>query len=127
KTGSNRPYSRTSVYRGGRRLQHALYAAVAESLLKTPVEIAEYHFPTRKGENETSEFPRLELARGLELLDRLLDLAAAGRFLPTDDPEDCFICDFKPICRAYRDKWGKLVSPPAEWGKAHYEDDEYDL
>ncbi|MSR35123.1 MAG: PD-(D/E)XK nuclease family protein [Gemmatimonadetes bacterium] len=127
KTGSNRPYSRTTMFRGGRRLQHALYSAVAEALLDGNVELAEYHFPTRKGENHRSPFHRLELTRGLELLDRLLDMAAAGRFLPTDDPDDCFICDFKTICRAYRDKYGTLQSPPAEWGKAHYEDDAYDL
>ena len=127
KTSSNRPYTRRTLYRGGRRLQHALYAIVAEALLGVPVERAEYHFPTRKGENESTPFHRLELARGLELVDQLLDMVAAGRFLPTDDPEDCFICDFKGICRATRDRWGKLSSPPAEWGRSRYEDTAYDL
>jgi ATP-dependent helicase/nuclease subunit B len=127
KTGSNRPYSRAITFRGGRRLQHALYSSVAEALLGRQVEFAEYHFPTRKGENERSPFHRLELTRGLELLDRLLDLAAAGRFLPTEDPNDCFICDFKSVCRTFRDRWGNLQSPPAEWGKEHYEHEAYDL
>ena len=127
KTGSNRPYSKTTTWKGGRRLQHALYAAIAESLLRTDVERAEYWFPTRKGENEIRPFHRLELVRGLELLDRMLDLAAHGRFLPTDDPADCFICDFKTICRATRSRWGDLKSPPAEWGKASYEHEAYDL
>lgn len=127
KTGSHRPYSTTRRFRGGRRLQHALYSAIAEALLGGEVELAEYHFPTRKGENESSVFHRVELARGLELLDRLLDIVAAGRFLPTEDPEDCFICDFKAVCRARVNRWGRLESPPAEWGSANYEHEAYDL
>ena len=126
KTGSNRSYGATAVFRGGRRLQHALYSAVVEALLGERVERVEYHFPTRKGENYVAPYHREQLTGGLDVVTRLLDLAAQGRFLPTDDPDDCFICDFKAICRVRKERWG-ITSPTADWGKAHYEDDAYDL
>jgi hypothetical protein len=115
-----------AAYKGGRRLQHVLYSAVVRALLGDPVERAEYHFPTRKGENEAIVFHQSRLTRGLELVDELLGLAADGRLLPTEDPSDCLICDFKVICRARPDRYGNLESPPPAWAKEHWEDGAFD-
>jgi len=126
KTGFAGRYQSGGIYNGGRRLQAVLYSVVAERLLDARVDRMEYHFPTRRGENQKRHFLRSQLARGLDLVDRLLDVAAAGRFLPTDEQNDCTICDFKHACRV-DGEWGELESPMAQWGAQHVEDDEYDL
>ena len=95
KTGSARSHGTSSTWKGGRRLQHYLYSRAAERLLAAPVARMEYHFPTRKGENRRSVFAREQLEGGAELVERLLDVAASGQFLPTDDKEDCKFCDFQ--------------------------------
>ncbi len=127
KTGSPRPYGAATTYKGGRRLQHVLYSRAVRALLGSDVERAEYHFPTRRGENLTAAYHSDRLVDGLSLVNLLLDLAAAGRFLPTENVDDCFICDFKEICRAQRDQRGRLESPPVEWAKKSWEDEAYDL
>ncbi|HSH46557.1 MAG TPA: PD-(D/E)XK nuclease family protein [Longimicrobiales bacterium] len=104
----------TGAFDGGRRLQNVIYAAVAESLLDRRVERMEYHFPTRRGENSVRGYARPELRRGLALMDRLLDLVAAGRFLPTENTRDCRFCDYGPICRV-REEGYTQIAPMAEW------------
>jgi hypothetical protein len=108
----------TGTWRGGRRLQHLIYAHAAESLLETPVGAVEYHFPTRRGEGEVVGFPRSALGEGPELLARLLDGARSGAFVPTDDAGDCRYCDFRPVCRVREDGYGNVRSPAAEFGSA---------
>jgi len=120
KTGVARDYrSGTGAFHGGRRLQHGIYAEAAEQLLGGEVVAGEYHFPTRRGENERHVFPRLQLAGLPELLGHMLDATAAGAFLPTDNPDDCRYCDFAEVCRARRDGYGKAHSPLADWSKEH--------
>jgi len=125
KTGSPGHYSTTTVWDRGRRLQHLLYTEVAERLLGRPVECMEYHFPTRKGENRRSPFTRAELRDGLELLDRLLDVVAAGHFVPTQHSADCRWCDFREICRVEDGGYGRTDSSLAEWAEAHLHDEAY--
>ena len=120
KTGRVRDFSaKTGSFHGGRRLQHALYAHAAEARLGGMVVAGEYHYPTRRGENEAFTFDRFRLGAVDGLLAHMLDGVAAGSFIPTDDPEDCTFCDFAAICRSRRSEWGKVTSPLSEWSKEH--------
>ena len=125
KTGAANRFSNITVWNRGRRLQHLIYTEAAERLLGRPVDRMEYHFPTRKGKNERIGFPRSELQEGPALLDRMLDLVAAGRFLPTEQTRDCSWCDFKAVCRVTDDRFGNTESPLADWGRAHLESEPY--
>ncbi|MEX0890754.1 MAG: PD-(D/E)XK nuclease family protein [Gemmatimonadota bacterium] len=120
KTGGTRRWARsTGAFHGGRRLQHVLYAAVAERVFGSPVARVEYHFPTARGENARVAYTRSDLADGLALVDALLADVAAGRFLPTDEPRDCMYCDFTDVCRVKVGAFGRTVSPPAAWMRRH--------
>ena len=117
KTGS--PYRFTpasAVFHGGRRMQHVIYAEVAERLLGEDVADIAYVFPTATGRNEERRFTRESVRPGLELLGVMLDQVASGRLLPTNDKEDCQVCDFRSVCRVSGDGWN-LTSPMAEWGE----------
>ena len=116
KTGTPRSYEgRTGTFHGGRRLQHALYAMAAETLLRSPVAAGEYHFPTRKGENRVVRFDRRCLAGIGALLARMLEGVAHGSFVPTDEADDCRFCDFAPACRVRTGDFGRVDSPLAAW------------
>ncbi|HSG08073.1 MAG TPA: PD-(D/E)XK nuclease family protein [Longimicrobiales bacterium] len=118
KTGVPRDYqSGKGVFNGGRRLQHALYAEAAERILGGRVEAGEYHFPTRKGENQIVPFSRPSLAAAPDLIGRMLDGVEAGTFVPTDSGDDCRFCDFAPVCRAKTSDWGKPEAPLADWSE----------
>jgi hypothetical protein len=120
KTGKAHNFSgRTGTFNGGRRLQHALYAHAAEARLGGQVIGGEYHFPTRRGENDVYAFDRLALAGVAGLLGHMLDGVAEGAFVPTDEADDCTFCDYAEICRVRRGEWGKVTSPLAEWSKEH--------
>jgi ATP-dependent helicase/nuclease subunit B len=119
KTGAVRDFAGTGAYHGGRRLQHALYAHVAERRLAGTVTLAGYHYPTIRGENRTVMFDRLERAGIMGLLDLMLDGVAAGSFVPTDQATDCRFCDFTAICRVREAGYGKVESPLAEWAEEH--------
>ena len=120
KTGSTSGYG-LDPFHGGRRLQHAIYARAAEQRLGVDVVDGQYHFPTRKGQNQTFTYDRVQLT-GLEaLLDLLMEGVARGHFVPTDDPADCTYCDYTDVCRARRNAHGKIGSPMAEWSKEQLE------
>jgi ATP-dependent helicase/nuclease subunit B len=108
--------AKDKIYRSGRRLQHAVYAHAVERLHGRAVVAAEYHFPTPRCRNDVKKYSAAALRDGPRLIGRLLDAVAAGAFLPTDDPEDCKICDFKPVCRVRLERRAP-ISPRAEWGK----------
>jgi ATP-dependent helicase/nuclease subunit B len=116
KTGSVASFGRPRpVFNGGRRLQHALYAAVVQ---RFPARIAraEYHFPTQRGEAQVARFETRELAPGGQVVDALLDLVRDGFFHPTNDPDDCRVCDYRESCRV-RDDGGRTDSPMAAWAQ----------
>lgn len=118
KTGSARRFAEgTGTYHGGRRLQHLLYVLAVERLRGEPVERMTYLFPGRTGRNERQSYPRGVLRGGEVLLGRLLDLVREGRFLPTDTPDDCRFCDYRPVCRV-KGEGDRTASPPAEWTAA---------
>lgn len=122
KTGSTSRYERSrGLFNGGRRLQNVVYAAVAEKLLGGTVDRMEYHFPTRTGRNDVLAFSRAETRRGIGLIARLLDMAAAGRFLPTPDGADCAFCDYKAICRHRVEGWSSHT-PLSDWAAARLGD-----
>lgn len=121
KTGGTERYERKhGTFHGGRRLQNVLYSAVAGTLLGSDVERMEYHFPTRKGENEIIGYTGEELRRGLGLVERLLDMIAGGQFLPTDNPDDCRFCDYAPVCRHSAVGWDR-ITPRADWASERLE------
>lgn len=118
KTGSTREFRReTGVFHGGRRLQHVLYARAAERLLDGEVEAAEYHFPTRRGAHHRARFLAPQLAQGMSVVARLLDLVGNGCFPPTESSEDCKFCDYCDACRIRARGPGADDSPPARWGE----------
>lgn len=120
KTGSARDFSDPSgVFHGGRRLQHAIYARVADARLRGQVVAGEYHHPTRRGENQVFAFSSEDFGGLEELVGRMLDGVAAGAFVPTDDPDDCRFCDYAEVCRARRGDWGRVTSPLADWSCEH--------
>lgn len=121
--GSGRYERRHGTFHGGRRLQNLVYSAVAEWALEDEVRRMEYHFPTRKGRNEVIGYSRDELNRGRGLIDRLMDAVAGGRFLPTEEPDDCRFCDYQPICRHSTEGWQRAWrTPRADWAKEHFGD-----
>jgi hypothetical protein len=118
KTGSNAGHGgRSGAYDGGRRLQHVLYAAVAERLLDGPVRRVEYHFPTRRSENHRVSYGAHELRDGRGVIAELLGMAAAGWYIPTNSTDDCRHCDYAAVCRARTDDYGRVDSPLAEWSR----------
>ena len=117
KTGMARDFAGTGAFHGGRRLQHALYALVAEERLGGEVATGQYHYPTVRGEHRTFVFDRLERAGVGELLGLILDGVASGSFVPTDHADDCRFCDFAEVCRVREAGFGKLDSPMADWSR----------
>ena len=115
KTGSAAPYKGVS-FDGGRRLQHYLYAIAVEQLLGKKVARMEYRFPTARADNTIVGYDIAELSAGRELVSALLDNIAAGRFLPTDDRDDCKYCDFRTCCRVTASK-NETTSPLAAWAR----------
>ncbi|HUP89143.1 MAG TPA: PD-(D/E)XK nuclease family protein [Longimicrobiales bacterium] len=116
KTGSSFHYQE-GTFEGGRRLQHYLYCIAVEQLLHKPAARMEYRFPTAKAEGHAFPFDLGALSGAPELLGAMLDNVAAGRFLPTDDRDDCGYCDFRDCCRVTRGK-SETISPPAVWARS---------
>lgn len=117
KTGGFAKYRVRRPFNGGRRIQHVLYTLAAEQILGEPVAAMEYQFPTRKGQMRRFVYGSHALARGSRVLDALLEMAAAGHFVATEECKDCSYCDFARICRARSDDWGKVTSERATWSK----------
>jgi ATP-dependent helicase/nuclease subunit B len=119
KTGGTRGYRPTRPFNGGRRIQHLLYTLAAEHLLGERVEAMEYHFPTRRGQNEVVRYDEAALQRGAVVLETLFAIARSGHFTTTEDPGDCRFCAFAPICRASTDDYGSTRCPEVAWVKEH--------
>lgn len=106
KTGSAYGFEENKNLKQGRQIQHALYAHAAETILRLTgfdpearVESAGYLFPTEKGEGMRIE--RLFRRKGvLEVLEKGLNLLAAGVFRVAEDQDMCRFCDYSPVCRS---------------------------
>ncbi len=123
KTGAPR-MSPQEPFRGGRQVQHALYAKVVEQLLDQPVLDAQYHFATRRGQNRTVAFDPSHWDGFEDLVGDMLDGVAAGHFVPTDDGDDCRFCDFAEICRVRPARFG-VIAPLADWSKSMQDDGDH--
>ena len=126
KTGRNTKAFRqgTRVFNGGRRLQLGLYALAVEERLSRQVETGEYHYPTRGGQNELFSFRRDQLVESVgSLVGHMLQGVADGRFIPTEDKEDCSYCDYSEVCRVEKSDYGGVTSSPlAEWSEKYLKD-----
>jgi len=107
KTGSPSPYrrggARSDPFDGGRRLQPALYLALAEARLRrlsprASVRLFGYFFPGLRGRGERVRYSREELGTGLRVIELLCELARRGAYVQTDSASDCERCGFSEVC-----------------------------
>ncbi len=106
KTGGTYGYSTNGIFKGGRQLQHFIYALAIEQHLQLEtgtVEESVYYFPTVKGLAQRFVRKQDENVRtqGLTLLENLIQLVSQGMFTMTDDESDCKFCDFKSVCKRH--------------------------
>ncbi|WP_226037571.1 PD-(D/E)XK nuclease family protein [Aquibacillus saliphilus] len=104
KTGSTYNYHESEKFKGGRQLQHFIYALAIEEHLKLEsgsVAASSYFFPSSKGLGGRYVRKQDESLRanGLDILEKLVDVVKHGHFTMTDDVNDCTFCDFKSVCR----------------------------
>lgn len=117
KTGVSLAKKQGVRFHGGRMIQHALYALVAEQLFGTAVSESSYYFITSdspKAKLSFSSTPRQELDM---LLQDLLEPLRLGAFVQTTEVEQtCRFCDFRPACSGHskEDIQSKIDSPSAE-------------
>ncbi len=107
KSGSyTKSWDPPDMFAKGRLLQHALYMALAESVLRARfgaeagVDRFTFLFPGVRTHGRPVWYPRSIVEEGLTMIERLCRLPAAGAFLATDEVEDCTFCDYQPSCRA---------------------------
>ncbi|MGE0353542.1 MAG: PD-(D/E)XK nuclease family protein [Gemmatimonadales bacterium] len=122
KTGRSDWYTRDpklGPFRGGRRLQPAIYAVAAEQVLKRGVSRSEYWFPTQKGRNRAVGYGRDELTAAEAVVASLMTHLREGNFVPTNEEDDCKLCDYRDVCRVTVSDWGKVDSPLARWASEY--------
>jgi ATP-dependent helicase/nuclease subunit B len=103
KTGTYWPDNWEGEFAGGTRLQHALYGAAAESLLKgtdarARVVRGRYVFPSVKGHGHEKVIPAPSRAKLVRVLRDLSDVIGAGAFVPADLEQSCRWCEFAAAC-----------------------------
>lgn len=115
KTGSTYNYEEREYIKGGRQLQHTLYAIALEKILqdkqidpRAKVSLSGYSFPSVKGEGQRFLRPQDKRELFYEVLENLLDMITHGHFGVTDDSSDCRFCDFTTICE--RQKYDEAIS-----------------
>jgi ATP-dependent exoDNAse (exonuclease V) beta subunit len=92
------------VFHEGRRLQHGLYLLMVRHVARETVGAASdvtqfaYVFPGAHTHGERLEWTPGQLAGIDTIVERLSGIAAAGAFLPTTQPDDCRLCDFRDVC-----------------------------
>ena len=116
KTGSAYKYERRKYLMGGEQLQHALYAAAAEIILRESGEDPEaritksgYLLPSEKGagDGKGGIFARDPSKKVVwqQALNILFDIIAGGGFLMPGDPP-CGFCNYSLICGDEKIKGG---------------------
>lgn len=107
KSGSwTKGYDPPDAFGQGRLVQHVLYMAVVEAVLKAHLGAAarvdefRFVFPGVRTHGREIEFGRAILPEGLAVVERLCTLAGSGAFPATDDVEDCRFCDYRQACQA---------------------------
>jgi hypothetical protein len=105
KTGSTYKYKNAKPFNKGRVIQHALYLAMLDPILKKKfgADAAAagfgFFFPSRKAWGERLMWSADELSEGGEYIEKLCRIAASGCFLSTNEKEDCKFCDYLAVCR----------------------------
>ena len=112
KTGGYWRDSWQGSFRGGRRLQHALYSLAAARLLKASyrnptVTAGVYYFSSHKGRQERVRIATPARATIAAVLGDLRDLIILGQFVRTPDQSNCRFCDYIAAC-------GGVVNQQAE-------------
>ncbi len=103
KTGSAFAFDPRKGIDGGRRIQHALYAAAFEEMLRRAglpgrVARAGYIFTGPRGDGRREDFG-WDPAELRTALDRLCEVLRAGAFLHgTDAKESCAFCPYESVC-----------------------------
>ncbi len=108
KTGSAYSYNERGYVAGGEQIQHALYAVVAEEIMKRSgkdknpqVVQSGYLLPTEKGtkDGQGGIFPRTtaDKERWRPALNKLLDVIGSGAFI-VGTGDTCKFCDYGDIC-----------------------------
>ncbi len=101
KTGRRLAKEKGAVYRGGRQLQHALYALAAEDLVGGSVLGSCYYFPVSQAERARVALPFPDRERLRQLLKDLMEPLETGAFVHTDRLEDdCQYCELSAACRS---------------------------
>jgi ATP-dependent helicase/nuclease subunit B len=103
KTGGFWPAEGTGKFKGGRRLQHALYGLAATQLLRKvyrrpKVAAGVYYFPSYRGRGKRVSIPAPTLAQTSSVLGDLREVIRAGHFAHAAGKEDCQWCDFNRAC-----------------------------
>lgn len=95
-------------YAQGELLQHALYALVAESLLRGhdgPVRASSYYFPVVRAKRSRISLPYPDRSALAEVLRLVLEPLRTGAFPHTvRSDKHCGYCDFRAACVAQSDK-----------------------
>lgn len=106
KTGSTWGYSDRDFCKSGQQIQHLLYSIAAEQILSAqpgrgPVQIdlAGYLFPTDKGEGRTVTRRQSQRHRGLQAVEKVLELMGQGVFCSSSADTYCKFCDYALVCR----------------------------
>ncbi len=112
KTGSTYIYDQYKYYKGGRQLQHTLYAVAIEEMFKQqnpgqPIKVikAGYIFPTLKGEGLRILRNQEDRSKFYEIMEILHEILSRGVFVMTEDKKamdqssDCKFCDYPHVCR----------------------------
>lgn len=107
------------AFDGGRKLQLAVYSPAISRHFDAAVSVAEYRFPTQRGEGAVARADAELLEAAPRIVRTMLDDVAAGRFVPTIDKDDCAFCNYAAICRVSKGDFNATRSPRAEWGKDH--------
>jgi len=107
KTGSAWGFDAERGIDGGRRIQHALYAAAFEELLRNagrPASVTRsgYFFVGPRGNGRREDFG-WERSRFVAAVDALCDVIHAGAFLHAAKEDGCSFCPYESVCGGRRD------------------------
>jgi ATP-dependent helicase/nuclease subunit B len=103
KTGGYYRNDWTGTFKGGTRLQHALYGLAVVALLKAKGQKAmvthgTYYFSSRKGGGEFRTIPVPSVTAIARVLADLREVITSGLFLRTANEKTCTFCDFQDLC-----------------------------
>ena len=105
KTGSDYRYTREDPFWEGRVIQHALYLAIAASVLTRKVARNakvlhfEYYFPQHRGRGRRIRITPQQVNVGTTIVANLCRLVSQGSLLPTTNhKDDCGMCDYLAVC-----------------------------